>query len=412
LIWIASAACTSVPERPGDETEVVDLPRQELVFARHSDPGRRDYDIWRMCGDGTQMASLVTEPGNQVTLTVSPDGDELVYTSVTEGQRDLWRRRFDDPAAVNLTDHPAEDSQPAWGPDGRIAFFSDRDTERLELYLLDLSDGTVQRLTHNDLYDSGAAWAPDGSSILFTRFFPEVEGSEESGHGEVIRLDLATGEERQLTELGGYNGGLSYSPDGRQVAFHRAADGGSELWIMNSDGSEPRALTDTFIDEYSPAWSPDGRWIAFAAGVGNDAMGTFDLWIMRPDGSRRQVLSTAANTEMEHHWRPGEHYCRGASGAGAGESEAPGFGGHHARNSRFCSSLAATKGPGQDRCGGRRAPGFLHGCRFFSQFLFAPRHVLTQVSSCHHWSFPRVPGSSAQGIPCKWSGGGDGPSSC
>jgi TolB protein len=207
-------------------------------------------------------------------------------------------------------DHPAEDVQPAWGPDGRIAFFSDRDTELPELYVMDLVDRAVRRLTDNAFYDSGAAWAPDGSAIVFSRFFPEAEGVDGPGHGEVIRLDPATGEERQLTDLGGYNGGVSFSPDGRFITFHHTHDGRADIWIMNADGSEPRALTDTFIAEYSPQWSPDGRWIAFAAGVGNDAIGTFDLWIMRPDGSGRQVLNRAPNTEMEHRWRPGDHYCR------------------------------------------------------------------------------------------------------
>jgi TolB protein len=126
----------------------------------------------------------------------------------------------------------------------------------------------------------------------------------------VIHLDLATGKEHQMTRLGGYNGGLSYSPDGRFITCHRTVDGGSELWIMGADGSNPRPLTDTEIDEYSPEWSPDGGWIAFTAGVGNDSLGTFDIWIMRPDGSRRQVLSKTANTEGWQKWRPGDHYCR------------------------------------------------------------------------------------------------------
>jgi len=262
-----------------------------------------------MCGDGTQLAALATEPGQQVTLAVSQDGEEFAYSSGPRGRRDIWRRSFDGTESENLTGHPAEDVQPAWGPDGRIAFFSDRDTELLELYVLDPRDGSVERLTENAFYDSGADWAPDGSAIVFTRYFPG-NNPEGEGRGEVIQLDLSTHQERQLTDLGGYNGGVSYSPDGRFIAFHRTSDGGSELWIMNADGSGPRPLTDTFIDEYSPRWSPDGHWIAFVAGVGNDSMGTFDLWLMRPDGSQRRGLNKAPNTEMEHRWRPGEHFCR------------------------------------------------------------------------------------------------------
>ena len=298
------------PDARASGTDEVDLPRHELIFAHHADAARADYDVWRMCGDGTQMASLVSEPGRQLQIAVSPDGDEFIYSSVTDGQSDLWLRRFDEKEAVNLTSNPAEDSQPAWGPDGRIAFFSDRDAEKLELYILDPRDGSLRRMTENAFYESGAAWAPDGSALVFTRYVPPPEGEEHGGRGEVIRLDPATGEERPLTNHGGYNGGLSYSPDGRFITFHRTAEGGSELWIMEADGSNPRPLTDTTIDEYSPEWSPDGRWIAFTAGVGNDSLGTFDVWIMRPDGSRRQVLNKAANTEGWQKWRPGDHHCR------------------------------------------------------------------------------------------------------
>lgn len=307
---VSLGSCAAPPSVGGEASVEVELPRHELVFARHSDPSRGDYDLWRMCGDGTQMAALVIEPGQQVTVSVAPDGEAFVYSSGPRGEREIWQRSFVGGEAMNLTKHPAEDVQPEWGPDGRIAFFSNRDSESLELYLLNPTDGRVERLTDNEYYDSGAAWGPDGSAVVFTRYFPETEGADDGGHGEVILLDLTSGEERQLTELGGYNGGLSYSPDGSFITFHRTADGGSELWMMNADGSNPRALTDTPIDEYSPEWSPDGQWIAFTAGVGNDSMGTFDLWIMRPDGSHRQVLNKAFGTEMEQEWRPGEHYCR------------------------------------------------------------------------------------------------------
>ena len=228
-----------------------------------------------------------------------------------DGAYDIWRRPVGRGEATNLTDNPAEDSQAAWSPDGkRIAFFSNRDAEKLELYLLELESGAIRRLTENTFYDSGAAWSPDGRRIVFTRYSPAPEGAEHGGAGEIIELDVASGEERQLTELEGYNGGLAYSPDGATIAFHRVADGRSEIWFVGADGSDPRSLTDTFIDEYSPEWSPDGEWILFSAGVGSDGHGTFDLWLMRADGTDRRVVSKAANTEGWQKWLPAPHYCR------------------------------------------------------------------------------------------------------
>lgn len=309
LLALAAAGCAAAPA--GDAETPPDPPRHQLIFAQHSDSARTDYDVWRMCGDGTQMASLVVEPGHQFQISVSPDGNEFVYVSKVEGEYDVWRKPFGRGEAVNLTNHPAADSQPAWSPDGKqIAFFSNRDAEKLELYLLTLETGSIERLTENEFYDSGASWAPDGKRILFTRYFPAPDGESHAGAGEIFRLDLESGQETQLSRLGGYNGGLSHSPDGQTVAFHRVHEGRAEIWFMESDGSNPRPLTDTFIDEYTPEWSPDGNWIAFTAGVENDSRGTFDIWLMRPDGSSRQVLNKEPNTQGWHRWRPGEHYCR------------------------------------------------------------------------------------------------------
>ena len=304
----ARAGGETTPSRTGTED---DLPRHEMIFARHSDPGREDYDVWRMCGDGTQLASLVVEPDDQIQLSVSPDGEEFLYTGKVEGKRDVWKRPFGRGEPVNLTSHPADDTSPAWSPDGRrVAFFSDRDAEKKELYVLDLESGSVERLTHDEHYDSEASWSPDGAGIVFTRYFPAPESGDHEGRGEIVRLDLESREETQLTRLGGYNGGLSHSPDGATIAFHRVADGRAEIWLIDRDGGNPRPITDTFVDEYSPEWSPDGRWIAFTAGVGHDGLGTFDLWLMRPDGTGRRILNRAGNTEAWHKWRPGDHFCR------------------------------------------------------------------------------------------------------
>jgi len=312
LFLLPAIGCEFESIRSNSETsEVLELPRHWLVFAHHADDARKDYDIWRVSADGTQMASLVTLPGHQTQIAISPDGSELIYTSPVEGKYDLWRRKFEGGKPVNITNHPASDSSPSWSPDGKqIAFCSDRDEEKPELYVMDLESGIVNRMTENKFHDSGTSWSPDGKTILFTRFVLGDEETKQSGSGEVVAIDVATKAEKQLTKLNGYCGGVEHSPDGKRIAFHRTSEEGSEIWVMNVDGSNPTQITQSFLDEYSPAWSPDGNWIAYTSGTGSDGNGTFDLWMMLPDGTEQRLISKAANTQMNPEWRFGKKFSR------------------------------------------------------------------------------------------------------
>lgn len=292
-------------------TDGPDLPRHAIVFAHHSDAARTDYDIWQIAADGTQMASVVVLPKHQTQFAISPSGDELIYVDSAGGNRDLFRRGFSGGKPVNITESQANEGSPSWSPDGtKLLFSSDQDSEKPEIYVMTLDSKQVIRLTENEFYDSDPCWAPDGTTVLFSRFFPSDDQSKSTGHGAILEYGLQTQQERQLTDMGGYCGGVDYSPDGKKIAFHRVADGTAELWTMDSDGGDQKQITASFVDEYSPAWSPDGKWIAYTAGTGNDGQGTFDLWLMRSDGSDQRLITSAANTQMSPRWRTGDQFLR------------------------------------------------------------------------------------------------------
>lgn len=204
ILSLIIANCASAQDVP--------LPRHALVFAAHSDAARKDYDIWRMSADGSQLASVVVESGQQSQFAVSPDGNEIVYSTRDSNGTSLWRRKFTRGKAVRLTDGKAVDSGPTFSPDGkRLAFFSTRDAKKPDLYVMNLGDSSVTRLTNNELHDSGASWSPDGTAIVFTRYFPK-SADKYDGAGEVMQLEIKSGKESQLTKLGGYNGGVCHSP--------------------------------------------------------------------------------------------------------------------------------------------------------------------------------------------------------
>jgi Tol biopolymer transport system component/tRNA A-37 threonylcarbamoyl transferase component Bud32 len=79
-----------------------------------------------------------------------------------------------------------------------------------------------------------------------------------------------------------------FSPDGKRIAFESSRSGPEEIWVANSDGTEPMRLTNFGRYCGSPRWSPDGRWIAFDADMGS---GRWDVWIVESSGGKPRRLT-------------------------------------------------------------------------------------------------------------------------
>ena len=79
-----------------------------------------------------------------------------------------------------------------------------------------------------------------------------------------------------------------YSPDGLKIAFIATHDGDPEIYVMNSNGTGLRKLTDNTAVDAAPSWSPDGGKIIFTS----DRSGSFELYTMNVDGSQQQMIAT------------------------------------------------------------------------------------------------------------------------
>ena len=89
---------------------------------------------------------------------------------------------------------------------------------------------------------------------------------------------------RRLTDGPGNDMKPAWSPDGRQVAFFSDRDGNDEIYVIDADGGNLRRLTFSPGSDKEPAWSPDGRRLVFAS----DRDGTLNLWMMKSDGSQQR----------------------------------------------------------------------------------------------------------------------------
>ena len=122
------------------------------------------------------------------------------------------------------------------------------------------------------------------------RWFVQVMSSNGSD-----RLRLAEGQS-------GFLSAPTWSPDGSRIAFASDQKGQSDIWVMDSDGSNLVNLTNDEAEDHSPAWSPDGHWIAFASL--RDAR-YWELYVMRPDGSDVQRLTWWEDaSDLSPSWSP------------------------------------------------------------------------------------------------------------
>ena len=220
----------------------------------------------------TQVTDL---PGVETTPSLSPDGKSVVFAGTVGSETGLFLLRIGDRTAVPLTeDSPATSEEPAFSPDGeRIAFRSDR--EGGGIFLMTASGESVTRLT-----DSGfsPSWSPDGAEIVFSpRFFSTPSDLFGLTAGLSV-VSVKSGQRRELaTEARAMQ--PSWSPGGARIAYWGLRAGGQrDLWTIAADGSDGAngglPVTNDAALDWSPTWSPDGRYLYFSSTRG----GTMNLW--------------------------------------------------------------------------------------------------------------------------------------
>ncbi len=105
--------------------------------------------------------------------------------------------------------------------------------------------------------------------------------------GDLYTLPVTGGEATRITSGQAYDMQPAFSPDGKRIAFVSDRNGSENLWIANSDGTKPRAVTSTERENYmSPIWTPDGEYVIAAKGA--------QLWMYHQDGGSGVQMTGAA----------------------------------------------------------------------------------------------------------------------
>jgi Tol biopolymer transport system component len=266
-------------------------------YVQFFSPGTYDYHCRYHRQEGHTGRVVVLLPGATTpTPTVTPGASptplpgagRIVFSAIPPmGARpDLFAM---DPTGLGkqqLTDSASLfESQPSWSPDHSLVAYSSSvggmSGSDWRIRILETATGVSRDLTSGP-YHYEPDWRPDGSQIAFTSIslLPGVR------RYAINLIAPGGGAFRTLVWLESNTYGLGspdWSPDAARVAFVvRSNLTGGEIWSVNADGSNAtRVLSRTGWDDIDPAWSPDGRYLAFASGVNrgdvNDTQ--HDIWI-------------------------------------------------------------------------------------------------------------------------------------
>ena len=246
---------------------------EKIVFASDRDG---DYDIWMMNPDGTDQEKIIDTGGNDSCPRISPDGLKIAFSSDVSGNDEIYLMNVDSTNLVNLTNNALGDGRPAFSPDGtQIAFMSDRNG-KYDIWLMSVSGGTANQVTDLPCVTGSPCFSPDGEKIVF-KHRPSNPGN--SYTNDLYEIDLTTNQITQLTFMGGSDDYPCFSSDGSQIVFtHCEENWKLNIYIMNSDGSNIRKLTETDSYNDKNSWfSPDDSQIVFrSARDGNCEIYTMD----------------------------------------------------------------------------------------------------------------------------------------
>jgi dipeptidyl aminopeptidase/acylaminoacyl peptidase len=257
-------------------------------------------------------------------------------------------------AARRITDGAKQDESPMWSPDGRrIAYVSNRDSAAKQVWLYDVAAGTQRRVTTLDGGAGAVKWLPDGKGLLVTSdIYPDCgvdpacikdKTSAEAAapsqariitsllyrhwkswstplRSHVLYVPLDGGAARDLTpgafdappfSLGGGDE-FDVSPDGRELVYARDTEDhpelstNSDLFLVPLAGGEAKRITTRGGADTSPAYSPDGKYIAYRSqSRGGYESDLFELWLYdRASGKSSRIAADFPNWIEAAKWAP------------------------------------------------------------------------------------------------------------
>jgi len=262
-------------------------------------------------------------------VAISPDGKSVAFVeTTTSGKSGLYvssttqasttqgkprRMTAGKAAGSRAAEVPSEDS-PAWSPDGRsLAFLSDAASAgQAQLYFVNIGSGKIRKLTNVKGLLAAPTWSPDGKrlGILFTENANRAAGPlvAEAAQTGVIKdavteqrlvvIDVADGRLTQISPADMYVYEFNWSPDNQRFVVTAAHGNGDNNWYIaqiytvSASGGEMKSIYKPTLQIANPAWSPDGKSVAFISGLMSDEPSVGgDIFVVSADGGEARNVT-------------------------------------------------------------------------------------------------------------------------
>ena len=247
-----------------------------------------------------QTIAIRVKEGTTLSFDLSSDGHSIVFDLL--GQ--LWLIPAPGASARPITNavrDSAEDLDPSFSPNGRRVVFRGERNGRIGLWLLDL-DSTVPRqltqLPDPTGFEGHANWSPDGRTIAFARAAPDF--ANKRWRSDLMLLDVTSGTMRTL-EISGLPKPEVAHPvwirDGKQIAFvagNARSKAGGGVWMVASSGGQASPVTGESVQALAPSFSADGGRLAYFA---PDTSGRMQVWVQKISASDSAATSPIRVTD-------------------------------------------------------------------------------------------------------------------
>jgi Tol biopolymer transport system component len=219
----------------------------------------------------------------------SPHGWRIAYWAIHNGQRDVFTMPAGGGEAVPVTSDSYVDWNPVWSPDGEYLYFSSDRGGSLNLWRIAIDErsgrlrGHPEALTTPSVASGHISLAADGRRIAYVQRAVSMNLRKAAFDPE---KGLVIGSHTSVTMGSRADSLPAVSPDGQWLAFASAGKQ-EDIFVVRTDGTGLRQLTDDVANDRSPNWSPDGAWIGFQS----NRSGAYEIWLIHPDGSALKQLT-------------------------------------------------------------------------------------------------------------------------